>query len=318
MSNTDSQDDSDTFIITEQEAGQRIDKILAQRFAAIRSRTYFQTLIEEKHVLLNGTAVKKRVLPKAGDEIAIHFVVTPEIGLEPENIPLDIVYEDEHIIVINKPPGMVVHPGTGNWSGTFVNALLYHCKQLFEETRDSNDKIRPGIVHRLDKDTSGLLLAAKTSIAQQRLIDLFSTRQVRKEYLTICLGNPGDTDINAPIGRHPVHRQQMAVIENGRPSLSRCKTLAFDGKLSLVQIILETGRTHQIRVHLKHRGTPVLGDPIYGNIQANVKYGVNRQLLHAHKLSFQHPITGEKLDITAELPADIKGWAEKLQKKQHL
>lgn len=309
----DSQSDSDTLIITEIEAGQRLDKILAQRFVELRSRTYFQTLIEDGNVLLNGQPVKKRALPAAGDEVQVHFVITPEMGLNPENIPLDIIYEDEHILAINKPPGMVVHPGTGNWTGTFVNALLYHCKHLYEESKLNAGDIRPGIVHRLDKDTSGILLAAKTTLAQQRLIALFTSRKVYKEYITVCLGNPGNAVIDAPIGRHPVHRQQMAIVDTGRPSVSRCKTLLSDGKVSLVEVVLETGRTHQIRVHMKHRCAPVLGDAVYGNEQANEKHGATRQLLHAQRLRFVHPMTGKELEIVAELPEDIKIWKEKLQ-----
>lgn len=309
------QDESDSIVIAENEAGLRLDKILAQRFSAIRSRTYFQMLIEEQHVLLNGSPVKKRMLPKEGDEILIHFIVTPEIGLTPEAIPLDIVYEDEHLIAINKPAGMVVHPGTGNWTGTFVNALLYHCKQLYEESQRDPGGLRPGIVHRLDKDTSGVLLAAKTSLAQQRLISLFAAREIHKEYIAVCLGNPGDGEIDAPIGRHPVNRQQMAIIEEGKPSRSICKVLASDSKLSLVRIVLETGRTHQIRVHLKHRNAPVLGDSVYGNAQANSKYNGARQLLHAESLRFKHPITGVMLEIKAAIPSDIQVWMDRLLKK---
>ena len=210
---------------------------------------------------------------------------------------------------------MVVHPATGHWTGTFVNALLYYCQQLFEESKLDQKQLRPGIVHRLDKDTSGVLLAAKTAEAQQRLITLFSTRQIHKEYLAICLGNPGSGEINAPIRRHPVHRQQMAVIEGGKSALSKFNVLAYDGKLSLVCVVLETGRTHQIRVHLKHHGFPVLGDTLYGHPQANIKYNATRQLLHAHRLRFTHPMTGKMLDIEASIPADISQWIDKLQKK---
>lgn len=308
-------DDTDTIIITVEESGERLDKILARRYEEIRSRTYFQMLIEEQHVLLNGLPVKKRYLPSPGDEVQIDFIITPEIGLEAEPIPLNIVYEDEHILAINKPAGMVVHPATGNWTGTFVNALLYHCKQLYEESKERPNDIRPGIIHRLDKDTSGLLLAAKTSLAQQRLIALFASRKVHKEYLAICLGNPGNCEINVPIGRHPVKRQQMAVVETGKPALTICQCLATDGKMSLLRIVLATGRTHQIRVHLKHLGTPVLGDSVYGNIQANEKYKVNRQLLHAHLLRFDHPITGKELILEAKVPADFAVWMKKLSVK---
>lgn len=301
-SNNSTHEECDSIFITEDEAGERLDKILAQRFEAIKSRSYFQMLIEEQNVLLNNCPVKKRFKPQSGDEIQIHFVLAPEIGLAPEPIPLDIIFEDDHILVINKRAGMVVHPATGNWSGTFVNALLHHCKQLCESSTSSD--LRPGIVHRLDKDTSGLLIAAKTPIAQQRLITLFAERKIHKEYLAICIGNPGDIEINAPIGRHPIHRKLMAIVPEGKSALTYCKTLSYNEKLSLVRIVLATGRTHQIRVHLKHVGHPVLGDPAYGNPQMNSKYGIARQMLHAQLLRFNHPVSGTVLELQAPLPPD--------------
>jgi 23S rRNA pseudouridine1911/1915/1917 synthase len=293
----------DTIFITDEEAGERLDKVLARRFEHLGSRSYFQFLIEEHKVLVNGTPVKKRQKLKAGDEVEIELVLTPELDLTPQEIPLDILYEDSDLLVINKPAGMVVHPAPGNWSGTFVNALLFHCRlmQKWPET------LRPGIVHRLDKDTTGLLVAAKTSLAQQRLIGLFASRRIHKEYLAICLGNTGDREIEAPIGRHPVHRQRMTVLpEGGRTALTICKTLAFNGKMSLVNLVLATGRTHQIRVHLKYIGAPILGDPIYGDPSANKKYRLERQMLHASLLRFQHPMTKETLEFRAEPPEDMK------------
>lgn len=296
-------EESDTIIVSEDQAGLRLDKILANQFSGIKSRSYFQMLIDQERVLLNGSPVKKRVEPKLGDEIQIYFILSPEIGLTPENIPLDIIYEDSDIIVVNKPAGLVIHPAVGNWTGTFVNALLYHCQQL-----PNSGTLRPGIVHRLDKDTSGVLVAAKTMDAQKGLVEIFSSRKVYKEYIAICVGNPGNIEMTGPIGRHPVNRKMMAVIETGKPAISYCQTLGTDGKLSFVKIELATGRTHQIRVHLKHHGTPVLGDPIYGNIQANSKYLAKRQLLHAKILRFNHPITGKPLEFEAPLPSDMEKW----------
>lgn len=294
-------EENEILTITPEESGMRLDKILANRFSNIKSRTYFQMLIEKGRVLLNGVPVKKRVQPEVDDEVHIHFILTPEIGLLPEPIPLDILYEDQDILVVNKPAGMVVHPATGNWSGTFVNALLHHCQQLSQDS-----SLRPGIVHRLDKDTSGILIAAKTERAQQRLVEMFARREMHKEYLAVCLGNPGDNELTGAIGRHPVNRKMMTVLETGgKPALSTCKTLKCDGKLSQVNIILATGRTHQIRVHLKHHGTPVLGDPVYGNAQVNAKYGVKRQLLHAQLLRFKHPITNSPLEFKAPIPLDM-------------
>ena len=295
---------SDSLFITEEDAGERLDKILAQRLKEAGSRTYFQYLIEEGRVLLNGAPVKKRVKPVAGDEIEVEYLLTPELALQPENIPLDVLYEDNDILVINKAPGMVVHPATGHWSGTFVNALLFHCKN--QNLSQGKDALRPGIVHRLDKDTSGLLIAAKTSSAQQKLIEMFAERQVYKEYLAICIGNPKTGTIEAPIGRHPVNRKLMAVVENGRRAVTQYRSIAFNEKLSLVSLVIETGRTHQIRVHMKHHGTPVLGDPVYGIPSFNAKMGTERQMLHAYKLGFKHPISGQDMEFMAIIPKDMQ------------
>jgi 23S rRNA pseudouridine1911/1915/1917 synthase len=310
-------EDTDLLVITEAEAGERLDKILAQRFDSVQSRTYFQMLIENGHVLLNNAPVKKRAKPVVGDEVQVNFILTPEIGLTAEAIPLNIVYEDSDLLVVNKAAGMVVHPAAGNWSGTFVNALLHHCNQMFDtfscnSEMPSSSHPRPGIVHRLDKDTSGLLIAAKTLQAQQKLITMFSQRQIHKEYSAICIGNPGNIEINAPIGRHPIHRKQMTVLPEGKQALSVCRTLAFDGKHSLVRIVLATGRTHQIRVHMKHIGTPILGDATYGNTQANNKFGVARQLLHAQLLRFSHPMTGKLIELEAHPPTDMATWVRVL------
>jgi 23S rRNA pseudouridine1911/1915/1917 synthase len=293
--------ESDLFIVTEEEAGERLDKLLAKRFQEHYSRTYFQYLIDEQLILLNGQPVKKRAKPQVGDEIDIQFVATPEIDLTPEAIPLSIIYEDDSFIVINKPPGMVVHPAPGNWSATFVHALLFHCRSLEREPAS----LRPGIVHRLDKDTSGLLVAAKTLEMQHQLTALFASRRVYKEYLAICIGRPMDGEIRAPIGRHPTHRKQMAVVPTGRQAVTICRTIRSSGALSLVQAVILTGRTHQIRLHLRHQGTPILGDPLYGFSSVNDRYGITRQFLHAVRLRFQHPLTGEPLEFNAPLPEDM-------------
>ena len=304
--------ESETILITAEEAGQRLDKILAGRYREIRSRTYFQSLIQDHNVLLNGSPVKKRALPAEGDEVEICFTLTPEIDITPEPIPLDILFEDKYILVVNKPAGLVVHPAPGHWTGTFVNALLYHCKGLDADPAN----LRPGIVHRLDKETTGVLVAAKTTQAHQRLVEMFSRREVYKEYLAICLGNPGQGEIKLPIGRHPIYRQRMAVRETGgREALTIFSTVASDGALSLVKVILATGRTHQIRVHMRHHGTPILGDAIYGNIQANEKYKAARQLLHAHKLRLSHPITGEEMEFVAPIPSDMAKFVLQLDKE---
>ncbi|MBS0620193.1 MAG: RluA family pseudouridine synthase [Verrucomicrobia bacterium] len=295
---------TDYFTVSLKEAELRLDKLLALHFPA-HSRTYFQYLIDEGCVLVNGALVKKRERLLEGDEIEVCFLLTPELSLEPEEIPLDILYEDEHLLAINKPAGMVVHPAPGHPSGTFVNALLFHCNSL-----QGTDPLRPGIVHRLDKETSGVLLAAKTLEAHSKLVALFSERKIDKTYLAICVGTPPEGLISAPIKRHPLERKEMSVcFEGGKEAKTVCKVLAKEEQLSLVELALLTGRTHQLRVHLKHVGTPILGDPVYGSPSANSRFKAERQLLHAHQIRFIHPITQVPLIITAPLPDDIEQFA---------
>jgi 23S rRNA pseudouridine1911/1915/1917 synthase len=290
----------ETFVTSDEDCDQRLDKILAKRFGE-KSRTYFQYLIEEKKVLVNGNPTKKRHKLQPKDSVDIHFALPREITLEAENIPLEILYEDDYLLAINKIPGMVVHPAPGNWTGTLVNGLLHYCKEL----ENPENTLRPGIVHRLDKDTSGIILAAKTYESQRSLIQLFSERKVQKNYLAICIGNPGDTHITAPIGRHPVNRKKMAILDEGKSASSIFKTITYNEQLSLLDIKLETGRTHQIRVHAQYNKTPILGDPLYGSIQSNKRHHVKRQMLHALRLRFLHPVTKEKLDLKASIPDDM-------------
>ena len=285
----------------------RLDKLLAEQFID-HSRSYFQYLIEMGSVTRNGKRVKKREIPTVGDEIQIFFSVSPEIKLVPEDIPLEILYEDEAIICINKPVGMVVHPAPGHPTGTFVNALLHHCKSL------PLQDLRPGIVHRLDKDTSGVLLAAKTLDAHKQLIESFSNRRIDKEYLTITVGKPSKASIDSPIGRHPVKRKEMAIVETGRHALTHFEVIDSREGFSFVRVKPVTGRTHQIRVHLKTQNAPILGDPIYGPENLSRKMGANRTLLHAHRLSFSHPSTGERVEITAPPPEDFQKWSSYIQK----
>ncbi len=289
------------FISAEEEGG-RIDKLLATRFPS-HSRTYFQHLLDIGCVLLNGEPVKKRTIPEEGDEIEVCFQATPEASLLPEAIPLEILYEDEYLLAINKPAGMVVHPAPGHWSGTFVNALLAHCHNVVP----GEDPLRPGIVHRLDKDTTGVLIAAKTLQAHQKLIELFSNRKMDKLYLAVCQGRPTNRIINVPIGRHPVHRKEMTVLPDGREAITEIHVAACNDKISLVLAKPRTGRTHQIRVHLKHIGCPVVGDTLYG--KADPQY---RHLLHAYRLCFEHPITGAPIRLIAPIPEDMKHWLQKL------
>ncbi|MBT3578969.1 MAG: RluA family pseudouridine synthase [Waddliaceae bacterium] len=298
----------DTIFITDTEANTRLDIILTRRYPD-QSRSYFHYLIKEGLVLLNGKAVKKQLRPKCGDEVKVEFALTPEISVVAEDIPLDIIYEDEHFLAVNKAVGMVVHPAHGNWSGTFVNALLYHCKEL----PDVGDSLRPGIVHRLDKDTSGVLIAAKTLECHRALVEMFSSRNVSKKYLSICVGNPGSGEIITNIARDHLDRKKMSVVEDrGKEAITRYTSLAHNEALSIVEVALMTGRTHQIRVHMQHLKSPVLGDSIYGSVSTNKKYGVKRQLLHAWKLSFDHPITHEHLDIVAPIPSDMASVLKKI------
>jgi 23S rRNA pseudouridine1911/1915/1917 synthase len=292
------------FLVSEEEAKERLDKLLFQHFEKEQSRSYFQRLINDECITVDGKVVKKQFRPKPGSEIAVQFTLVQEVSLEPEDIPLQILWEDEHLLIANKPAGMVVHPAPGNWTGTFANALLFHCGTTLKQ----DATLRPGIVHRLDKQTSGCIVAAKNLKAQQALVKLFADRQVDKEYIAVCLGAPKEkVTIDASIGRHPIHRKQMMVREEGgRTAITHLERLASDSKRSVVRLLLETGRTHQIRVHLKHHGTPILGDSTYGKEQSNRHYGVDRQMLHAYRLAFKHPVTGESLSVKAPIPPDMQ------------
>lgn len=287
-------------IVTPEEEGQRLDRLLVGRYPDF-SRTYFQRLIDQGLVLVNGEKLKKREKPIAGDAIEVEFALTPEISFAPEPIPLTILFEDDDLLAIDKPAGMVVHPAPGNWSGTFVNALLYHCSQLPGESH------RPGIVHRLDKETTGVLLAAKTERAHVGLVDLFATRRIKKEYLAICVGTPGNRVIEGNIGRNPRQRKEMAVLsEGGKPAKTTVEMIQKGQLVSYVRLHPETGRTHQLRVHLKSIGCPILGDTLYGSAALNRKLKAERQMLHASRLSFTHPITKQEIEVNAPIPDDMQ------------
>jgi len=287
-------------IVTPEEEGQRLDRLLVGRYPDF-SRTYFQRLIDQGLVLVNGEKLKKREKPTAGDAIEVEFALTPEISFDPEPIPLTILYEDDDLLAIDKPAGMVVHPAPGNWSGTFVNALLYHCSQLPGESH------RPGIVHRLDKETTGVLLAAKTERAHLGLVDLFASRQMKKEYLAICVGTPGNRVIEGNIGRNPKRRKEMTVLsEGGRPAKTTVEMIQKGQLVSYIRLHPQTGRTHQLRVHLKSIGCPILGDTLYGSAALNRKLKAQRQMLHASRLCFTHPITKQEIEVNAPIPDDMQ------------
>ncbi len=300
---------SEKVTITKEDLGSRLDKFLAKHFPN-HSRSYFQYLIDEDYVLVNGLPVKKQRKLESGDEVEIQFQMTPPLDLQPEAIDLDILYEDAHLLAVNKPIDMVVHPAPGATSGTFAHALLHHCKTL---NPDEYEHLRPGIVHRLDKNTTGVLLAAKNRKTHQKLIEQFSNREIDKRYLVICAGVPKEGNYEAPIKRHPIHRKQMTVSQDGKEAITQFTVLARRKGLSLVEAKLITGRTHQIRVHLKDMNCPILGDPTYGSSSLNRKYGANRQMLHASSSKLTHPITGVSLELFAPVAKDMKNFIELIQ-----
>lgn len=292
--------------VTAEFAGTRLDHFLAQQFPEL-SRSRLQALIKEGHILLDGRQAKPGEKIRLGEQIAVHLPeAAPVVGVAPEEIPLDVLFEDDDLLVLNKPAGMVVHPAAGNPDGTLVNALLHHCTAL----SGIGGEQRPGIVHRLDKETSGGMVVAKNDLAHQGLSRQFAQREVLKIYLALAAGyfEKKAGVIETEIGRHPVHRKKMAVVSpgKGRASKTAYRVLAELGggrgetKASLVECTLHSGRTHQIRVHLKHLGHPLLGDALYGRPDA-----YPRQMLHAWKLGFTHPRTGEWLEFQTPVPEDF-------------
>ncbi len=294
--------------------GERLDRYLVLQIPDV-SRAALQRLIEQGDVLVNGQPARPAYKVRPGDLLTVHLPPPEPTELIPEPIPLAIVYEDADLLVLNKPAGLVVHPGAGNPRGTLVNALLYHCPTL-----NVGGAVRPGIVHRLDKDTSGLLVVAKNDLAHQRLQQQFKRREVHKAYLALVIGalRTESGYIEAPIGRHPVQRVRMAVIEKGREARTRWTVRAryVDARgqpYTLLDVLLETGRTHQIRVHCAWIGHPLVGDTLYGPQRQPLP--APRQCLHAAALSFTHPITGAPLSFTAPLPEDFQAVLDSLTRQ---
>ena len=290
-----------------------MDAFLASRLPDL-SRSRIQTLIREQYILVNGKPVKPRDAVKAGDHITVVLPEAVPLDNAPQDIPLDILFEDDDLVVLNKASGMVVHPAPGNPDGTLVNALLHHCKGKLSGIGGVE---RPGIVHRLDKDTSGCLVVAKSDIAHQSLVTQFSERStMEKIYLAVSRGvpKPEKDTIFTHIGRHPVNRQKMAVVNppGGKTAITDYEILATDAatQTALVLCHLHTGRTHQIRVHLHHKGTPIVGDPIYGRPD-KVSGQTGRLMLHAWRLSFEHPVTKKRHDFEAPVPPEFFPWTEK-------
>lgn len=281
--------------------GERIDKFITAQGEAW-SRSQVQTWIKEGRVTVNGQAVKSNYKVAEDDEVTLRVPPPRELAITPEPIPLDIVYEDSDVIVVNKPRGLVVHPAPGHYSGTLVNSLLYHCKDL----SGINGVLRPGIVHRIDKDTSGLLVVAKNDAAHLSLAEQLRVHSMNRKYVALVHGViPHEVGtIDAPIGRDPQNRQQMAVVfENSKPAVTHFVVQRRFKQHTLVELRLETGRTHQIRVHMKYIGYPLVGDPKYGPKNT---FAFPGQALHAATLGFRHPRSGAYLEFTAPLPDDMK------------
>lgn len=293
--------------VLENEVDLRIDKLLASKIADL-SRSFIQGLFEEENIRVNGKIVKSKYKVKLKDKIELDIPKPEELKVEPEKIDLDIVYEDSDVIVVNKPQGMVVHPAPGNYSGTLVNALLFHCKDL----SGINGVIRPGIVHRIDKDTSGVIVAAKNDNAHNNLAKQFKEHSIKREYYALVEGRikkEGGT-IDAPLGRHPNDRLKFAVVKGGKHAVTHYQVIEVFSGYTLVKCILETGRTHQIRVHMSFIGHPLVGDPVYGIKKQ--KFPLKGQMLHAKKLGFIHPSKGEYMEFDSQLPEYFKNILNKL------
>ena len=275
----------------------RLDVFLAEKCELTRS--YAAVLIEGGNVLVNDKKAAKNTKLKTGDRIDVTIPDPQEYSVEPENIPLDIVYEDEHLLVVNKPKDMVVHPAAGNYSGTLVNAVLYHCG---DSLSGINGVMRPGILHRIDKNTSGLLLVAKNDNAHLFLAEQIKEHSFTREYEAVVYGNIKNDSgtVNAPIARHPVKRKQMAIVQDGKEAVTHYTVIERFGNFTHLRLQLETGRTHQIRVHMASLGHPVAGDDVYGPTKVITKLG--GQCLHARKIGFIHPVTCEYMEFTSDLP----------------
>lgn len=279
--------------------GERIDRFLSEEFSDL-SRSYIQKLLKDGLVSVNGYSVKPNYKTGAGDQICIRIPEPEVLDIVPENIPLDILYEDNDILVVNKPKGMVVHPAPGHYSNTLVNAVLYHCRG---QLSGINGVIRPGIVHRIDMDTTGSLLVCKNDRAHQILAEQLKEHSITRRYHAVVYGNFRENEgtVNAAIGRHPTDRKKMSTrSSSGRPAVTHYKVLERFGNYTYIECELETGRTHQIRVHMSSIGHPILGDNIYG--PAKCPFSLQGQTLHAKILGIRHPSTGEYMEFDAPLP----------------
>ena len=296
------------YSISNEEQGQRIDKYLSLMIEG-KSRSFIQGLIDDKKVMANGKVIKSNYKLKNNDEITVEMPDPIELNVEPEEMDLDIIYEDEDVIIVNKAKGVVVHPAPGNYTGTLVNGILHHCSDL----SGINGIIRPGIVHRIDKDTSGILVIAKNDEAHNKLAVQFKDHSIKREYYALVEGKFSSTTgtINKPLGRDKKDRIKMAINEDGKRAVTHYEVLEqYDKGISLVKCTLETGRTHQIRVLMASIGHPLVGDLVYG--YKRQKFNVEGQVLHAKTLGFIHPRTNEYMEFTSELPEYFKELLNKL------
>lgn len=295
-------------IIKVKEGNIRLDVYVSREKPEL-SRTIIQKLIENGDILVNNEKKKLSYKVEIDDVITVQIPKVKEIDLKPQEIPIEVIYEDNDIIVVNKPKGLVVHPANGNPDGTLVNAIMAMCK---ESLSGIGGELRPGIVHRLDKDTSGLLIVAKNDRAHINMSNQIKNREVKKIYIALVRGIIGEDEatIDMPIGRSAKDRKKMAVVKNGKQAVTHFKVLKRYSKYTLLEIKIDTGRTHQIRVHMSEIGHPVIGDMVYSNGKND--FGIEGQMLHAKSLDFKHPITGKQMHLTAELPEYFKEVIENL------
>lgn len=302
--------------VAEDDEAQRLDRFLVSQCPQF-SRSRIQSLIDEQAISVNGAPARASYRVRGGDDVCLELpLAVPPVAVKAEDIPLDVRFEDSHLLVVNKAAGMVVHPAPGSWDGTLVNALLHHCTDL----SGINGVLRPGIVHRLDRDTTGLLIVAKSDESHRSLAAQLEERSVQRCYTAVAWGQTEDSGrINQPIARHPRERKKMAVVPNGRVAVTTYTRMEEHAFASLLDVRLQTGRTHQIRVHLQHIGHPVFGDPVYGGRDGHVRGIIpehrprahtllkvlDRQALHAHSLTFRHPVSAESICVEAPIPADM-------------
>ena len=301
----------DNYLFEIQEDQQmRLDKYLAEQFPE-QTRSYLQKLIKDGEVLVNGKQVKTGYQLSCGDEVSVNIPEPKELDVEPQKMDLDIVYEDEDVILINKPKGMVVHPAPGHTTDTLVNGLLYHCK---DNLSGINGVARPGIVHRIDRDTTGILIVCKNDMSHNSIAAQLKEHSINRRYRALVHGNLKDDTgtVEGPIGRHPIDRKKMAINErNGKPAVTHYTVLEHFGNYTLIECKLETGRTHQIRVHMSSIGHPLVGDEVYG--PAKCPFKLQGQCLHAMILGFVHPRTGEYMEYSADLPEYFEDLLRKLR-----